>query len=820
MLKASPHPLRRLGRGTVLTLTLAAACAVATPALAEVPADSSAPTFESSQTTERFLFGPFWRPQGPGPIQDAQVENVTPDNEAVGAIHTVAPHPFIPDILFAGTVNGGIWKTRNATDAQPRWFPLTDFKSSLSIGALEFDPTDPFGLTLVAGVGTFSSFGTLGGELTGLLRSNSGGFFWRELDGGGVLTGKNVSGVAPRGRNITISVDFADTFTFDQIGIFRSTDRGATFAQVSGSGTGLPLGVTNDLVGDPNDVDRLFTSVTFADAAGGANGFYRSDDAGASWAKVSDAAIDALLISGTTNNVEFAVGEHDNVYAAVVNAGRLAGVFRSGDGGTTWTAMDLPGTVEDGVFIGVHPGGQGFLHTSIVADPVDPDIVYIGGDRQPGFTEGSGAPGAPFPNSIGAENFSGRLFRGDASQAAGSQFVHLTHSNTLGGVGGGTASNSSPHADSREMKFDAAGSLIETDDGGIYRRTSPRDNTGDWQSLNGNIQTNEQHDLTYDSNTNTVIAGTQDNGTPMQNMEGTLEWFLFVGGDGGDTAVDDTSTPGTSIRYSSAQNLQAFNRSFWDVDNNFLGFAFAGLNVVGGGAPVVPQFVTPIELNEVDPTRIIIGGANSTYESFDQGDTLTEIGPGIPVNGGARDPIAYGAPGNPDILYIGSGDSVFVRTGPPPAPLVQSLTFPGTGGGESVRDIVIDPADPNTAYAINQFGVFQTTDAGATWTDVSGTLAADFDIVALRAIAYVEEGSKDRLVVSGFNGIFVAKENQGFTNWKRLGRNQPNAPAMDLDYDAADDALVVGFLGRGAWKISNLRNSFFLEDLFEDLFGN
>ena len=62
-----------------------------------------------------------------------------------------------------------------------------------------------------------------------------------------------------------------------------------------------------------------------------------------------------------------------------------------------------------------------------------------------------------FPNSIGANNFSGRLFRCDASLATGSQCTPLTHI--------GTASNSSPHADSREMTFDAAGNLIETDDG-------------------------------------------------------------------------------------------------------------------------------------------------------------------------------------------------------------------------------------------------------------------------------------------------------------------------------------------------------------------
>ena len=518
-----------------------------------------------------------WKAQGPGPISFAQVENITPNDEAVGAIHVVAPHPTRSKVLYVGAVNGGVWKTNNAEATQPVWQALTDDQASSAIGALEFDPTDSKHRTLVAGIGKYSSFGRLGQDRTGLLRTTNGGNSWDALDGG--LFGKNISGVAPRGNVIVVSVNIADVFTFGNIGIFRSTDTGASFTRISGApGSGLPLGVSDDLVSDPNDPSRLFTDTLFSDFVGGLNGIYRSDDTGATWTKVSDPAMDALLISGVTNNVELAVGQHNNVYAAIVNAGRLAGLFRSGSGGDpgTWVALDLPATGPAGV--GLHPGGQGSIHMSIVADPSNENIVYIGGDRQP-FTAEEGLPFPPqFPNSIGAVNFSGRLFRVDASQAPGSQAAHLTHSDSLGAPGGGTASDSSPHADSREMKFDAAGSLIETNDGGIYRRTNPQSNTGDWFSLNGNIQTSEFHDGAYDDNSGVIVGGLQDNGTPMQVKFNDREYFLFVGGDGGDVAIDNTTIPGTSIRYTSAQGLQVFNRSFWDADNNFLGFLFVGLN--------------------------------------------------------------------------------------------------------------------------------------------------------------------------------------------------------------------------------------------------
>jgi hypothetical protein len=261
--------------------------------------------------------------------------------------------------------------------------------------------------------------------------------------------------------------------------------------------------------------------------------------------------MDSLLISGGTSNVELAVGRHDNVYAAIANSGRLAGLFRSGDGGATWAAMDLPTTTEaGGAVFGIHPGGQASIHMSIVADPTDPNIVYVGGDRQPFFTEGGGS-GPFFPNSIGAENFSGRLFRGDASQPSGSQWAHLTSSRDLGAPGGGTASNSSPHADSREMVFDAAGVLVEVDDGGIYRRTQPRSDAGDWFSLNGNLAVTEIHDGSYDRNSDVHFSGNQDNGTTYQVVPQDPVWALLLSGDGGDVQIDDSAAlGGISTRYS------------------------------------------------------------------------------------------------------------------------------------------------------------------------------------------------------------------------------------------------------------------------------
>jgi photosystem II stability/assembly factor-like uncharacterized protein len=683
--------------------------------------------------------------------------------------------------VYVGAVNGGIWKTTDAMSPNPSWEPLTDDAKSLSTGALAFDPTDAGHQTLVAGTGRFSSNDRTGTALIGLLRTTDGGASWEVIDGGKLLRNAQIADVAPRGPIIVVAADK---------GVFRSSEDGQ-WKKISGAPeSGLPGGAAYDLASDPEDPARLYTNA-------GAKGIFQSLDSGATWTKISDAVLDEVLTGGA-QNVRIAIGPNHTLYVAIANyansGAALAGLFRSGDGGMTWTALDLPSTIEAGdITFGLHPGGQAATHFSLAADATDPNIVYIGGDRQPSFDEGAtaepqtGCPGGPvpyWPNSIGACNYSGRLFRIDASQPPGQQVTPLTHK--------GTASMTAPHADSRGLVMSPNGDLIEVDDGGIYRRTNPRGTDGDWFAMNGNLQVTEFHSAAWDANTHTILGGAQDNGTPHQSKMLQRTWETIFEGDGGVVAIDVTSTPGRSIHYISYYNLGDLTRLNFDETNTLRGSDKPQLAVVGpSGEPFQAQFYTPLKLNQTDPRRLIIGGERLAYESFDQGDTIQELEPPLKIN--SANAVAYGAAGNPDMLYVGSGKGLFVRNAPPPAPLIRAESYPG----KAIAGIAIDPNDPNVAFVMDYANVYRTADGGATWTKVTGNLATHNPDV-LRSVVYSPDINGGSVVVGTNAGVFAAS-GPDYTDWIRLGTGLPNAPVYLVQWSPTDQILLAGTHGRGAW---------------------
>jgi photosystem II stability/assembly factor-like uncharacterized protein len=741
---------------SVLVVLSSAACdrnRAITPHKGGPPATSPVPTL-------------VWQPEGPAPNTLGQVENV-PNSEVTGAIEAVTIDPTDANVVYIGAVNGGIWKSTNATSATPSWIALTDDAESPSISALELDPLDKQHKTLLAGFGIFSSYG-FGVVLDGVLFSNDGGKTWRTIPAKGLLQDVSVTGLAPRGGIYVVSNNVT--------GILRGDIAGTHLDRVSGSvSSHLPEGPAYDLVGDPQNPAILFTN-------GGRHGIYRSDNTGLTWTKISNTNVDALL--ATADNVRMSVGTSENLYVAITRGGQLSGLYRASNWGQNWAALDLPSTVESGRTFGIHPGKQGATNLSIAADPRNSNIVYLGGDCQPCSNQASDCrPESVWPNSLGAMDFTGRLFRVDATQPRGKQASAITHANT--------ASHSAPHADSRRLRFAPDGTLIETDDGGIYRRTIPDKNTGDWFSANGNLQITELHSAAWDSNVHMIIGGAQDTGTPEQEVRDGSKWESVSTSDGGVVAVDDKSSPGKSIRYWSAYSLLNFSRRVCDAKNVCESDVEPKYMVLNGGSPLVPQFYTPIELNSIEPSRMIIAGRNSVYESTDQADSVIEIGKGIRAN--ETGPIAFGAKGNVNLLYVGSDSRVFVRKSAYPDPLSQSTAYLG----QQVMGIAIDPSDMSSAVVVDTANVYVTPDQGGHWQTATGNLSS-LSPGTLMSIVFVTDPNIHGLVVGSTKGVYFANASN-YTNWIKLGSGLPAATVMHVKYNLEDDVLLAATLGRGAW---------------------
>ncbi len=405
----------------------------------------------------------------PGPITNGQSQEGTApnNNRVVGGIEAIAINPNDINEAYVGAINGGIWHTENVNAATPTWTIVNDQLPSLAIGAIAFSPLDATGRTVFAGTGRFSSFAAQGGPTVGLLRTTDAGAHWSLL-GQTVFGNFNVASVIP--TTLTGATGGQVILVATSGGVFRSDNGGDTFNSIP-----VLTGNISEMVAGPNSDSVFYAGVI-------TQGVFRSNDGGQTWNPVNTG------ITGIPNTVRILVSAAGNsvyasLYAAVTpNMEQLTGVFKTTNQGANWRAIQNQQQPN--------PGGQGNIHALILADPSDPTVFYIGGDRQ------AAAP------------FVGNLFRvvtDDANPASdGWQSIVLA----------GTAANTAPHADSRAMVFIGA-NILQADDGGVYRLLNPGNAaTRDWVSANGNIQPTEFHSVAYDSLNDVVFGGTQDVGPP------------------------------------------------------------------------------------------------------------------------------------------------------------------------------------------------------------------------------------------------------------------------------------------------------------------
>jgi hypothetical protein len=749
------------------------------------------------QLEHRLVLSQSWIEQGPGVIIPGGTA-LPPLNPSTGAVEALAVDPTNANVVYAGAVNGGVWKTTNATSQSPAWTPLTDQQLPyLDINSLAVSPVNPN--VIYAGPGPTSSLGWRGALGFGVARSLDGGVHWQVL-GADVLAGQAIRSIVPTtlngGQVVLVGSLYRGNHSMASPlapggGVYRSTDGGSTWTQISGApGTGLPAEGVSDLVADAGNPERFYAAVSdyfFGDT--GNEGVYRSDDGGLTWTQVNAG------ITGTALNksMRILLAVHNSaagnaVYASIIEQDSiLGGVFRSTDQGKHWDKLGTPSS-------NIYAQGQAVWHGAIVADPHDPNVVYISGD-------------------LG--EFDASIFRGDASQAAANVWTSVTDDG---------AHNTSPHPDSRAMVFDDNGNLLEASDGGVARLSQPDNpSTRQWSFVSFNLADVEFHSVAYDPLSQVIFGGAQDNGVPGQTQPGSSGVWKPVGpgGDGGDVAVDadQTTHPGTSIRYTSAAFLNPLFRSIWDANNNLLSSRYLLLPIVdgpGAGSSIYSdpsvQFNNPMVLNAVDPTRLLIG-TKTLYESFDQANTWTNlnfsngsyVGGGPTFYHGTGEPLAYGGylggVANPDVIWAGIGNQVVYREH-----LGDALQVVPGYQGSFVQTIVADPQDYRRIFVVDDANqVWTSSDAGQSFQNITGNLLQlTASVTTVEVVSPDPSGGREMPVVSAANGVFALDPNGNRTqSWSPLGVNLPHVIVADLHFYPAENLLLAGTLGRGAWTLTD-----------------
>ena len=341
--------------------------------------------------------------------------------------------PSQPNVFYIGQVNGGVWKS---DDYGRTWNPIFDHESTQSIGAIAVAPSNPDIIYVASGEGLHRPDLSVG---NGIYKSTDAGKTWTHL---GLSDGFQIPALAvdPRDANKVFAAVLGHPYgSNEERGLFRSTDGGQTWQkaiykdentgasdveidpsnpdviyasmwearegpwedsnEVNGTGGGLFKStdggstwhaLTNGLPKDlsqlyvaiaPTDSRRLYATVAIAPSG---LAFYRSDDAGENWYKVTDDP----RPSGRIGGGDLAIPRVDSKNEDVVYSASTV-TMRSTDGGKTWSG-----------FRGA-PGGDDYQNLWI--NPNDPNIILLVSDQGALVTVNRGASWSSWYNQPTAQ---------------------------------------------------------------------------------------------------------------------------------------------------------------------------------------------------------------------------------------------------------------------------------------------------------------------------------------------------------------------------------------------------------------------------------
>lgn len=740
-------------------------------------------------------------------VRDLRWRNIGPANMA-GRVTDIEAVEGDFSRVIVGAASGGAFLSDNAGTT---WEPIFEEYGSGNIGDIAIFQPNPDIIWI--GTGESCTRNSIGwGD--GVYKSTDGG---RTFTNMGLEDSHHISEVIIHPTNPDIVYVASQGHLWGhtgQKGIFRTTDGGETWERLGG---GLPDdGRTgaSDLTMDPSNPDVLYAAfwerirMPHRFLSGGPNGgIFKSTDGGDTWTELTDG-----LPEGDTGKIGLAVYRADpRIVMAIVEHGfqpdeddpayddmsRLGtGIYRSEDGGATWSYVN-------------RYNNRPFYYSHIYIDPQNDQRVYV----LAGSAQVSEDGGRSFERSF--QGISGDFH---ALWIDPDEPTHFYVGNDKGSY----------------VSFDQGHHFVMFD----------------------NMDIGQFYAVTADNrDPYWVYGGLQDNGnwggpSNSRDWNGVLNdhWFKFHSGDGFHTTVDpnDWRTVYTESQGGNIRRLDAVFRqqgtsitprpgtilNYRDVvpdwepqeEGGGGGFGFGG-----GGLPRESfrfNWSSPLRLSPHDSHTLLFGG-NHLFRSYDRGDTWTIISPDLstqdtafvnPESGGLTRDVTQAethatlisvaeSPVVPGVLWAGTDDGrVHVSRDDGRTWTDVGVNLPSDVHGLWVSRVEPSHFEPGTAY-VSKDGhrsdeftpwIFRTTDYGATWTRISSGIPDGHPIYVVRE----DPKNPDLLYAGSEFGAFVSAD-RGAT-WGELGVGLPTVAVHDLIIHPREGDVIVGTHGRSVWILDDV----------------
>ncbi len=630
----------------------------------------------------------------------------------------------------------------------------------------------------------------------GLYKTSDQGASWKQIfeneytlstgDLGIAYSDKNILYLGtgePNGGNGSI--------TYDGYGVFKSTDAGESFVHVGLENAG---GIGRVEV-NPQDPDNVFVACMgnlFSNNPD--RGIYRTKDGGETWENV-------LYISDSTGGIDLCIHptHPDTVYATMWErvrhaehrkyGGPTSGMYRSYDGGDTWTEL------TNGL-----PTGE-ISRIGLGMSMSDPNIIYAH------YSSSDRVWIDCFKTSDGGDSWVATNSNIEGTYWTAKIQVDPTNPNILWSTGIGMFKSVDGAQSWSQIPSSSSPDNFWVDQHAIYPHPADPNfvvlgnDGGVYISKNGTTTNNKVLTLPItqfytvevnEQNENHRYGGTQDRGTQGTQTGSFDDWRSFYGGDGFIVRVDPTDS---KYMYAASQR-GGFVRS----TNG--GGRFSGAKPSSSDRY---NWKTPYILDPTTPGTLYLGSYR-VWKSTNHAMTWTRIsndltnGDQAPWNYGTISCLAASAV-NDQIILAGTDDgNVWVSTN-------GGAHFEWTKVSDDlphrwVTCVATDPWDENTIY-VTYSGiryhdpvphVFRSNDLGASWIDISGNLP-DFPVNNIQ----IDPDNTGSYYIATDGGVFATYDAGG--SWGLMGTGMPFVAVLDLKIHKPNRTLYAATFGRSQYRI-------------------